>query len=368
VILSAILPAFLGSLIAGPVVDRVGRKRILVTSILVAAMACLGFWAGTLLLPPSLTLAAIVAANITLALFSQFAMTAELAMLPDLVAQPQLLPANSAFQLSMLAAEGLGILVLSPLVIKTVGMPAVGLVGAGLSLLAAALASLLPRDQPHVQPVQDRHSTWANLKSDLNAGWLAIAQDRLLTLVVIQATLAAALLLVLVSLLPGLANRHLGLAVEDAIYLVLPAGIGFVLTSIGMGRWQNRQNRQAWIALGLTILGLCTSLVALLSGGPEAIWPVAALLPVLGASLAMVLIPSRTVLQERPPEELRGRVIAAQLALSNAAAVLPLWLGGTLADHLGIRPVMVALGLLVIGAGLLGLRQAARLTPGAIIR
>jgi len=48
-------------------------------------------------------------------------------------------------------------------------------------------------------------------------------------------------------------------------------------------------------------------------------------------------------------------VIAAQLALSNAAAVVPLLLGGTLADRWGIRPVMLGLGLVALAAGLAGL-------------
>jgi MFS family permease len=357
VILSAILPAFLGSLIAGAVVDRVGRRRILVASSLASVVACASFWLGTLLLPDSLTLVAIVAANITLALFSQFAMTSELAMLPDAVSQPQLLQANSAFQLSMLAAEGLGVLILSPVVIKVAGMPAVGLVGAGLSLVAALLASLLPPNLDISRPDERTGWAWTELAADLRAGWQVIANDKVLTLVAIQATLAASLLLVLVSLFPGLANRHLAFAVEDAIYLLLPGGIGFVLISSLMGRWQSLLSRQQWIALGLMALGICTGLVALLSSGPSAVWPVAAILFVLGSSLALVLIPARTLLQERPPAELRGRVIAAQLALSNAAAVIPLWLGGSLADQVGIRPVMAVLGVIALGAGLLGWRK-----------
>jgi hypothetical protein len=54
---------------------------------------------------------------------------------------------------------------------------------------------------------------------------------------------------------------------------------------------------------------------------------------------------------------MRGRVIAAQLALANAVAVLPLLLGGSLADQVGIRPVMSLLGLLALGAGAIGFRQ-----------
>ena len=72
-------------------------------------------------------------------------------------------------------------------------------------------------------------------------------------------------------------------------------------------------------------------------------------------TLALVIVSARVILQERPPAEMRGRVIAAQLALANAVAVLPLLLGGSLADQVGIRPVMGLLGLLALGAGAIGL-------------
>ena len=96
------------------------------------------------------------------------------------------------------------------------------------------------------------------------------------------------------------------------------------------------------------------SLSASQEGG---LWLILPLIFSIGIALALVIVSARVVLQERPPAEMRGRVIAAQLALANAAAVLPLLLGGSLADHLGIQPVMGLLGLLAVGAGALSLRN-----------
>jgi MFS family permease len=99
-----------------------------------------------------------------------------------------------------------------------------------------------------------------------------------------------------------------------------------------------------------------------LTGGGESINLLFSLIPVLGVGLALglVIIPARTVLQERPPAAMRGRVIATQLALGNAAAVIPLLIGGNLADRLGVRPVMGLLSLLALGLGLVGLRYTSR--------
>ena len=360
VILSAVLPAFLGSLISGAVVDRFGRKRVLLASHMARAVVSLAFWAGTLLLSPSLAMVTVYLANVAMALFTQFATPAELAMLPDLVGSPHLVSANALFQMSMLAAEGLGIIVLSPVLIKVFGPPSVGLVGAILCLLGVTLVSTLPRDRLPASQASSGKSIWRELAADFQTGWQVISRDRLLRLVAIQATLAAAVLLVLLSLLPGLLSRHLGLSIADAPILILPGGLGFVLGSIAISRWGNRMGRPGTIAAGLVGLGVSIGLLSLASSQPGRLWLILPVILGMGVMLALVIISARVILQEHPPAEVRGRVIAAQLAMANAVAVLPILLGGSLADQVGILPVMVLLGLLAIGAGLLGLRQAHR--------
>jgi MFS family permease len=360
VLVSVILPAFLASLVAGAVVDRRGRKPVLVASHLARGLVSLAFWGATRYLAPGLGLAAVYVANLAGATFSQFAMPAELAMLPDLVRPKRLMSANALLQLSMLVAEGLGVIALTPLITKAAGAPAVGLAAAALFLVAMVLAATLPEHHASPTPTEPgaEKATWRALWADLQAGWQTIAQDRLLRIVAIQATLAATLLLVLLSLVPGLASRHLGLGVEDTPFLALPGGLGFVLGAILMSRWEAQQSRLGWIALGLTGLGLSIGLMSILGSEPGRVWVIVPCILGLGVTLALIIVPARTVLQERPPAPLRGRVIAAQLALANAAAVLPLLLGGTLADHLGIRPVMGLLSLVALAAGIISLHQA----------
>jgi predicted MFS family arabinose efflux permease len=357
VILSSILPAFLASLVSGAVVDRWGKRRVLIASHLARALVALAFWAGTSYLSPRLSLTTVYTVNVAGAIFAQFALPAELALLPDLVEPTSLVPANALLQISMLVAEGLGIVILTPVTIKLFGVSAVGLVGAGLCLLGVILVMALPKDPAPEREPDSSRSAWKDLVADLQGGWRTISQDRLLTVVAIQATVAATLLLVLLSLLPGLISRYFGLAVEDAPLLLLLGGLGFVFGSFLMSRWHRRLGRPAWIAVGLTGLGTSIILLSLLSGWRGQVW--LSLLPIfgIGVNLALVIVSARVILQERPPGSMRGRVIAAQLALANAVAILPLLLGGSLADQVGIRPVIGLLGLVALGAGALGLRQ-----------
>jgi MFS family permease len=359
------LPAFLGSLVSGAVIDRWGRIPVLLASHLVRGLFALAFWAGTLYLtdiqglPLIWILGLVYLVNSAMALFTQFATPSELALLPDLAGQERLMSANTAYQFAMLVAEMLGIVILTPLLIKVAGVPAIGLVGVVLFAAALLLVATLPRALRSTAPARSGWAGWRALLADLQGGWRTIAADRLLRLVVLQATLAAVLLLVLLALTPGMAARHLGMAPEDATFLLVPGGVGFVLGAFAVNRWEHRTSRQGWIAAGLVLVGVSTGLLALAlsSQGLAAIVSGGSTIFGLGLGLGLVVIPARTVLEERPPAEMRGRVIAAQLALANAVAIVPLLLGGTLADQIGIQPVMAILAVLALLAGGAGLRK-----------
>jgi hypothetical protein len=79
---------------------------------------------------------------------------------------------------------------------------------------------------------------------------------------------------------------------------------------------------------------------------------------VLGAGLALVMIPARAFVQGRSPDEIRGRVISTQRFLTNSASTLPLPVIGILADSLGFGRVFALLALLALTAGGLCLRRA----------
>ena len=264
VIISSILPGFLASLVAGAVVDRFGRLPVLVISHLARALVALVFWGGTQLDSPTLILVTVYVVNATGIALSQFATASEMAMLPDLVGSARLLSANSLLGFSLLVAEGLGIVVVAPLVIKLGGAPAMGAVSTLLYLVALILVATLRlgRAAGRAQDSERRWPGWATFRSDIRAGWRTIAQDRLLGLVIAQVTLAGVLLLVLLSLVPGLLSRHLGLGIEDGPFLILPGGIGFVVGLFLIGRLERRLSRSLWIAGGLIGLGMAVVLLA----------------------------------------------------------------------------------------------------------
>ena len=64
-------------------------------------------------------------------------------------------------------------------------------------------------------------------------------------------------------------------------------------------------------------------------------------------------IPAQTTLQEDTPERERGRVFGLQNNLINIALSLPLVLAGTLVSSVGLRPVLLLLATLALGAAVL---------------
>jgi MFS family permease len=86
--------------------------------------------------------------------------------------------------------------------------------------------------------------------------------------------------------------------------------------------------------------------------------PVMAMALVAGLGFVAIMVPAQTYLQERAPVELRGRVFAVQLMLSNFASIIPLLLLGGLADLIGVDFTLLLIGILIGVAGGISLRIA----------
>ncbi len=65
----------------------------------------------------------------------------------------------------------------------------------------------------------------------------------------------------------------------------------------------------------------------------------AVLATVLAFAFTFVNIVSRSIVNERIPKEMQGRVFAGQTVLTNLASIPPILLTGLLADVLGVSPV-----------------------------
>ena len=86
--------------------------------------------------------------------------------------------------------------------------------------------------------------------------------------------------------------------------------------------------------------------------------PVMGLALIAGFGFVAIMVPAQTFLQERAPVELRGRVFAVQLMLSNFASIVPLLLLGGLADVIGVDKTLLLIGVLIAVAGVISVQIA----------
>src|SRR5207248_8417569 len=125
------------------------------------------------------------------------------------------------------------------------------------------------------------------------------------------------------------------------------------------------------VATCLALTGGLATLVDMITGGQPPLIdfptlgqvsvlvpPIMAMALVAGLGFVSIMVPAQTFLQERAPVELRGRVFAVQLMLSNFASIVPLLLLGGLADLIGVDRTLLLIGILIAAAAVTSVRIA----------
>jgi MFS family permease len=354
------LPAVLLSALAGLVVDRVSKKYILlgsnglrfVTGVLLALLA--SFLLANKLNETAFLVEIYLLVFLTSAI-GQFFAPAEGSTIPLLVHSDNLLPANSLFTITFTATQILGLIILAPLGVKTIGIVGSLWVAVAMYLAATILVALLPKDQIKRQKALDGLSAVHRAWHEIRDGWQYAISRRTILIALFQLALVSGLTMMMVVLAPGYAKRVLGLSAEDAIYVFWPAGVGMLLASIAIGRFGNRVPRALLASLGIFAMGLALAGLAWAGGGggpfdrplfrayPDLVISTSASIMlfalILGMAMAMMNIPAQTVLQEESEDAVRGRVLAIQFTLANALGIPPILFFGNLADIYGIPRV-----------------------------
>lgn len=386
VILAFTLPSVLFSAIAGVVVDRIAKKYILIVSnaLRVITAASLALVAKILLSdrPDDLYFLSTIYFLVFLSsAIGQFFAPAEGSTIPLLVESENLLTANSLFAVTLTMTQVFAVAILAPLGTKVIGITASLWVVTVMYIIATLLVTLIPRDQPARALAISRASTIVRAWNEIREGWDFAISQRAIFIALLQLGIAATLTMIMTMLAPGYAARVLGLQAEDAIVVFWPVGAGMFLTSILIGRYGNRIPRPVLASLG--VLGLGVSLVGLAFGGrfgiprevpiflgyPELIVPRSALVMFfslfIGITITLINVPAQTIVQEKSPDTIRGRVLAVQFTLASAMGIPPMLFAGTLADIFGIPRVTFGIAIVLLLIGLVNLAGALSATRRA---
>ncbi|NJN85719.1 MAG: MFS transporter [Leptolyngbyaceae cyanobacterium SL_7_1] len=357
------IPAVLFGSIAGVFVDHWSKKWVLVTTNLLRGGLVLMLpvllwisqgWSPFAGLPINFGILLVV--TFFVSTLTQFFAPAEQSAIPLIVEHKYLLSANSLYTTTMMASVIIGFAVGEPLLALadmlfsriSPSSPDIGkelLVGVSYAI-AGALLLLLRTKEKADGGDQPAPKVWENIADGLRylkgQPVVRVAMVQLIILFSIFAALAV-LAVRLAEVLPVIKPSQFG-------FLLAAGGVGMAIGAVVIGYIGQRFSRSQLGFYGS--MGLAASLVALAFLTHNLVLTLVMLLS-LGCFAAMVAIPMQTTIQEKTPEEMRGKVFGLQNNAVNIALSLPLALAGLAESYLGLQVVLVGLGVLAIAGGVL---------------
>ncbi|HEY9857054.1 MAG TPA: MFS transporter [Stenomitos sp.] len=332
------LPAVLFGLPAGVLVDRSDKRRTLMATNWLRALA--------LAVLPLVAQSpwAIVLLSFAIATCSQPFAPAEAATIPMVVPRSNLMTANALFSTTMVVSIILGFTLAEPL-LGTVGSTWLALGTAAMYLLAG-VCDLGVRYPPEI-----RHEgrTVRDLLDELKEGWQYIRRERPIRGAIVGMVTLFAMFAGMSVLAILFAKAELRVPFS---WFLAVAGLGMALGSAAVSHWGGNVPRRLLVNGGFLVTGLA---LWALSGANAQTVPLAfGLAALIGAASASVVLPLQTELQERVPDRLRGKVFGAQNMATNIATAGPIAGVGLLADAVGVRMVFGLMGALMLVAAAWG--------------
>ncbi|GIW17198.1 MAG: hypothetical protein KatS3mg064_0355 [Tepidiforma sp.] len=359
-VLALVVPSTVAGLVAGTAADVLPKRLIVFTADLARVAICILF------LREGGSAVSYYLFAVLLATTSQFAGTAESAILPAIVRRDELARANAIGQAVGGAAQAIGLGVVTPVVLRLIdSRDALFGLSAGLFAIAAVQALLIG-------------STAAPARQDVGgepggrwwtAGWRAMRSDRAVLHAAVELTLISATVIILSGLIPTYITEVLGVRIDFGAIVLLPAVIGVALGLRVAGFLARRVPHSLLSSSGflvfvvsLGLLAMVNQLAGFLGGFGMFGWlnsvsigrfdgggviAMLVMLP-LGFAYATVSVAGQTVIDDRVPLSLRGRVGATQAAMAALASSIPVVVAGVLSDWIGVAPVF---GLVALATG-----------------
>jgi len=321
------LPMLLLFRLGGMYADRYDKRYILQACQLV--QICLALALGTLIARGSLEMWHIIAAATLLGISNSFEMPAAAAIVPELVGKAHVARAIAVDRAIFHGTRLIGP-ALAGYLVGRLGAHWAFYLNAGSFVALMIALTTLPRRALGTPEQEEKR------QGGMGAAFQHLRQDAAsLSMIAMLVTNTLFVFPVMIVLLPLYGQRVLHVDPEQMGGLMLSSGIGSVLGSIGI-MFLPRQARR--VALTIAVALICAALVSL-SKADSFLWA-APTLTCLALGVSTLVGLGNTVVQERSPEEIRGRVSA--IAGLSFFGFLPFagLIMGALADHFGIRQIL----------------------------
>ena len=334
------IPAIIFGAAAGTFVDRFPKKPIMVLSDIVRAFLLVSL----IFLPKQFVFLLLIVFAISTV--TQVFAPAEQSALPLIVKSENLITANAIFVMtnmgSVIVGFGIGPIIIGWLDTFVKDRGKIVFV-AILYLLAASIGQFVKLSESI--PYKERRSVrpW----SDFAEGLKYLKSKPILQNAIFQQTILYSVIAALQLLAIGL-TKPLGLQEKEFGFLVAATGVGLLIGAGALGHWGDRLQKKPLSLIGFISIALVLLIFTVVSSVPLALL----FSVILGCGAACIAVPMQTLIQEKTPPDMRGKVFGFQNNAHNIALSLPQLLTGLLVLKFGLNAVLIGLSLLVVIGGL----------------
>ena len=334
---AAYVPQFIISFFSGVWADRFPRKRLIIISDAVIAVATLAL---ALLMPiigeGTALLIALVVISVIRSLGTGVQTPAVNSAIPQLVPEDKLMKfngINSTLQsLVQFAAPAAAGAVLSAGTLREVLFIDIATAIVGIGILSAVI---IPFEKSEETP---------SMFSEMKAGFGYAVKERFIG----QLLLVFGIFIFLCVPAGFLASLFVGRYYGDTYwYLTLVEVIGFIGMAAGgllIGAWGGFKNRVKTLVVGMIAFGI----LAIGMGAVKSFIVYLVLMAIYGVALTMVQTASTTLMQEKVAPEMQGRMFGLFGAMYSGFLPLGMVVFGPLADVVSMRFLMILSGILLL--------------------
>lgn len=344
--LVALLPQIFIGPLAGVLVDRWSRRRVMIIADSIIALVTLGmavlFWLGVAQVWHVYLLLFI---RSVLGGFHWPAMQASTSLMVPKQHLSRVQGLNQMLNGAMnIFAAPLGALLLGVLPMQSV-----------LSIdVVTALIAVLPLlfiavPQPGRDPAEAVAQMQPSMRQELREGFRYVWAWPGLMLIMVMATLINLVLTPTGSLQPILVTRYFGGQAMHLAWIESAWGIGMLAGGLTLGAWGGFHKRVVTSLVGLVAMGLSILLVGFVP--PTAFWLAVGLMLVAGFMNPIVNGPLLAVIQAVVAPEMQGRVFTLIMSFAAAMSPLGLILAGPFADRYGVQAWFIVGGAITILLG-----------------
>ena len=365
IVLSFTVPAIIFGVMAGVLVDRWSKKKVLYVANIVRAVFAL------LLAFFHTDIALVYIFSLIVTIGTQFFIPAETPIIPMIVKRDMLISANALFGIALYGSLLVSYALSGPFLVA-LGSTKVFFILALFFLIASVFVLFVKTKTEEDIPKKIlKEPLDVSITDEIKMAFSFAFKSREIRQSFVFLTIAQILILVMSVIGPGYAKTVLNIPVDDfPLLFVTPAAIGMIFGAILLTNYFHRFSKQFSASIGLLLSAVAVFLMPFGSkvASREFVQSINALLPYtfqitivhimvvlaffIGIANALIFVPSNALLQEVTSDEMRGKIYGTLNALVALASLFPVILAGSLADVFGVNSVLITLAVVM---GMIGI-------------